>query len=279
MRRFLLIALVSIAAGCGPKVGAKHAKDDLDADSRSGPDGKRSTAQKLPLNKPHTDEVNYANQDRTDWYEVDLEGRPGVLTTLINWDNVNSDVNIDVFDAFGAQIAASPVRGRGEKQKKLFTQIDKPGIYYVRVTAPTRADGTVYTMEAQWEEPPPVAAAPPVAPPPAPEPMEPERPRHHERVAREPREPHERPSGETVEARVVTAYRQGNSLILYIDKGSAAGIKPGDSGMVLQGAGGEEPLEGGQFRVTRVIDANKCVGQASLRTIGKNNRVAITLGR
>lgn len=283
MRRLLFIGLLSLAA-CGPKAGAKHAKDDLDADSRSGPDGKRSTAQRLALNQPHTDEVNYANQDRTDWYVVDLQGRPGVLTTIINWDNVNSDVNIDVFDAFGAQISASPVRGRGEKQKKLFTQIDKPGTYYVRVTAPTKADGTVYTMEAQWEEPPVQMTAnlpPPTPPPPPPPPVE-ERPRRHERTVhepREPREPRERPSGETVEARVVTAYRQGNSLVMYIDKGSAAGIHPGDSGIVLQGSGGEEPLEGGQFRITRVIDANKCVGMANLRSLGKNNRVAITLGR
>jgi hypothetical protein len=28
-----------------------------------------------------------------------------------------------------------------------------------------------------------------------------------------------------------------------------------------------------------VIDANKCVGASSLHSLGKNNRVAITLGR
>ena len=275
MRRLSLIAVLAIAA-CGPKSGSKTPKDNFDADARSGPDQKRSTAQKVDLNKPHTDEVSYANQDKTDWYEVELKGQAGVLTTLINWDNANSDVNIDVFDAFGAQIAASPVRGKGEKNKKLFTQIDKPGTYYIRVTAPTKVDGTVYTMEAQWQEPAAVAVTAP--PPPRDEPPPPEdKPKHH--ATHEPREPREKPAGETIQARVVSAYREGAALMLYIDKGSAAGIKPGDAGVVLSGAGGEDALDGGTFKVVKVIDANKCVGSASMRSLGKNNRVAITLSR
>jgi len=275
MRRLSFIAIL-LVAGCGPKAGSKTPKDSVDADARSGPDQKRSTANKLDLNKPRTDEISYQNQDKTDWYEVELKGQPGVLTTIINWDNSNSDVNIDVFDAFGAQIAASPVRGKGEKQKKLFTQIDKPGTYYVRVTAPTKTDGTVYTMEAQWQEPPAVAVT---APPPREEPAPPpeEKPKHH--ATREPREPREKPAGESIQARVVSAYREGNSLMMYIDKGSAAGIKPGDSGQVLSGSGGEDPLDGGTFRIVKVIDANKCVGSSTLHSLGKNNRVAITLGR
>ena len=162
-------------AACGPKSGSKTPKDNFDADARSGPDQKRSSATKLDLNKPHTDEVSFAEPGRTDWYVVELKGQAGACsTTLINWDNANSDINIDVFDAFGAQIAASPVRGKGEKQKKLFTQIDKPGTYFIRVTAPTRADGSVYTMEAQWQEPAAVAVVAPPPPredtPPPPEP-------------------------------------------------------------------------------------------------------------
>jgi hypothetical protein len=277
MRSLLVIVLLAVAAGgCGPKAGSKQAKDNYDPDGKSGPDQKRSGAQLLPVNKPHTDEVNYQNQDRTDWYQLDLKGKAGVLTTLINWDNPASDVNIDVFDAFGAQIAASPVRGKGEKQKKLFTQIDKPGTYFIRVTAPTKTDGSVYTMEAQWEEPPPSA-------PPPEEPVE-ERPHHatapaHHREPREPREPKEKPAGETVQARVVNAYREGNSLTMFIDKGSAAGIHVGDSGVVLLGAAGEDAIDGGQFKIIKVLDANKCVGTAQLHSLGKNNRVAITLSK
>lgn len=278
MRRLSLIALLAVAA-CGPKSGGKTPKDNFDADARSGPDQKRSSAQQLEINKPHTDEVSYANQDKTDWYAVELKGKPQqpVLTTIINWDNANSDVNVDVFDAFGAQIAASPVRGKGEKQKTLYVPIPQPGTYYIRVTAPTKADGTVYTMEAQWQEPPAVVAAPPPpreeAAPPPPE----EKPKHH--ATHEPREPREKPAGESIQARVVSSFREGGQLMMYIDKGSAAGIKAGDSGMVLQGSGGEDPLDGGTFRVTKVIDANKCVGASTLHSLGKNNRVAITLGR
>lgn len=279
MRRLPVIALLVVAA-CGPKSGGKTPKDNFDADARSGPDQKRSSAQKLDINKPHTDEVSYANQDRTDWYEVELKGKPQqpVLTTIINWDNANSDVNIDVFDAFGTQIAASPVRGKGEKQKTVYVPIPQPGTYYIRVTAPSRADGTVYTMEAQWQEPPPVAAAPPPPPreePPPPPSSESDKPKAHHAA----HEPREKPAGESIQARVVSSFREGGSLMMYIDKGSAAGIKQGDSGTVLQGSAGEDPVDGGVFRVVKVIDANKCVGAASLHSLGKNNRVAITLGR
>jgi hypothetical protein len=276
MRRLAIIAIV-LLAGCGPKPGAKSPKDNYDADARSGPDGKRSTATKLDINKPHTDEVSFQNQDRTDWYEVELKGQPGVLTTLINWDNVGSDLNVDVFDAFGAQISASPVRGKGEKQKKLFTQIDKPGTYYVRVTAPSKLDGTVYTMEAQWQEPPAVVVTTPPPPPVEEKPVE-EKPRHHATV-HEPKPEREKPTGESIQARVVSSFREGGSLMMYIDKGSAAGIRPGDTGTVLQGSGGEDPVDGGNFKVVKVIDANKCVGASSMHSLGRNNRVAITLSR
>jgi hypothetical protein len=278
MRRFSFIALL-LLAGCGPKAGGKMPKDNFDADARSGADGKRSTATHLDINKPHTDDVSYQNQDRTDWYVVDLKGRPAqpVLTVVLHWDNANSDLNIDVFDALGGQISASPVRGKGETQKTLYTPIPQAGTYYVRVTAPGKMDGSVYSMEAQWPEAPAVVVAPPPPPPP---PVE-EKPveEHHHHATHEPRPEHEKPSGESIEARVVSAYREGSALMMYIDKGSAAGIRAGDSGVVLQGSGGEDPVDGGNFRVVKVIDANKCVGSSTLHSLGKNNRVAITLSR
>jgi hypothetical protein len=273
MQKFLLVALLA-AVGCGPKAPAKQPKDNFDADAKSGPDQKRSGAQILDVNKPHTDEINYQGQDKTDWYRVELHGRPNVLTTKINWDNDASDVRIDVYDEFGQEIAASPVRDKGTKQKKLLTQIDKPGIYFIRVTAPNKVDGTVYTMEAEWEEPPAVVVAPPPPPPPAEVVEEKPRAKHHE-----PREPREKPTGETVQARVVNAYREGNTLMLNIDKGSAAGIRAGNSGVILQGAAGEDAVDGGELRIIKVLDGNKCVGSASLRSLGKNNRVAITLSK
>jgi hypothetical protein len=278
MKRLLCIGLASLAIGCGP-TGSQTPKDNFDADAKSGPDAKRSGAQHLEVNKPHTDEVSFVNQDRTDWYQVELKGKAGVLNTQIHWDNDNSDVRIDVFDEFGQEIAASPVRDKGAKAKKLLTQIDKVGVYFIRVTAPGRSDGTVYTMEAKWDQPPPM---PVVTAPPAnehPMALEEDKPKKH--APREPREPREKPaaSGESVQARILNAYREGNNLIVYIDKGSSAGIRVGATGNILQGASGEDPLEGGELRVTRVIDATKSMAATPLRSIGKNNRVTISVGK
>src|SRR6185437_253813 len=187
----------------------------------------------------------------------------------------------DIFDAFGKQISASPVRNRGAKEKSLLTQIDRPGTYYVRVTAPTSSDGSVYTMEAKWDVPPPAPVAPP---PPQPMPMAetpaPPPPRHRrEHVEREPREPRERPAGETVEGRIVSAYREGGGLTLQLDKGAEAGLRPGMTGTVLDGPSGQEPLSGGDFRVVSVLGASKSVAKSQLHSIGRNTRVLITLSR
>jgi hypothetical protein len=280
MRRLpiLLLALAATATvGCKPKT-AVNAK--FDADAKSGLDGKRSGARAIQPNTPVTDEVNYLHQDQSDWYVVQLPGHAGVLNTLVHWDNGASDIQIDVFDAFGKQISASPVRNPGAKEKALLTQIDRPGTYYVRVTAPTANDGSVYTMEAKWDVPPP---APP--PPPTPQPMamtEPAPPpvrRHRERVEREPREPRERPAGETVEGRIVSAYREGGGLTLQLDKGAEAGLRPGMTGTVLDGPSGQEPLSGGDFRVVSVLGASKSVAKSQLHSIGRNTRVLITLSR
>jgi hypothetical protein len=274
--------LLSFAAACATS-GSQAPKDNFDADAKSGPDAKRSGAQHLEPNKPHTDEVSYSNQDKTDWYQVDLKGKPGVLSTLIHWDNDQADVRIDVFDEFGQQIAASPVRDKGAKQKKLLTQIDRVGTYFIRVSAPTKADSTVYTMQANWDQP--AAQAVVVAPPTPQRPDEPPMPLSDDkpskpRHAREPKEPKEKPAGETVQARILTSYREGSNLIIYIDKGSAAGVKVGSTGAVLEGPSGEDALSGGELRVTRVIDANKCQATTTLHSLGsKNTRVTLNVSK
>jgi hypothetical protein len=82
-----------------------------------------------------------------------------------------------------------------------------------------------------------------------------------------------------VQARVVNSFREGPGLTLQIDKGSAAGIHMNDSGTVLDGAG-DEPLANGNFKIVKVLGENKCIGSApGLRSLGKNNRVSITLGK
>ncbi len=277
----------AVFAACGGKkegttpVDSKTAKADARADARSGPDGKRSGAQVLRPNVPKTDEVSYVNADRTDWYAVELKGKGGVLTTQLNWDVESSDVMIDVFNELGRQISNSPVKDRGRKDKTLLTQIEQPGTYYIRITAPTKIDATVYTVVARWEEPLPVPPPQPVVivtpPLPRPEPEEDGRRRHPPRPPRQ--APDDPPAPrETVQGRILQSVRDGQLTIITIDKGSAAGMRVGMTGNILDGATGEEPLEGGAFRITKV-DSSRAVGVTQLRNIGRNTRVAIGVGK
>ena len=59
----------------------------------------------------------------------------------------------------------------------------------------------------------------------------------------------------------------------------AAGIRVGMQGTVLSGPSGEDPLQGGQFRVYQVLGENKSLARCSLQSLGKNTRVMITLSR
>jgi hypothetical protein len=267
MRRLVLASVaLSLIAGCHSKTPGEP---PFDSDAKSGPDGKRAGARVIRPNTPVSDEVSYQLQDRTDWYAVRLDGHTGLLTTELSWNVETSDLMVDVFDEWGVQLSASPPRSAGVRSKRLLAQIDKPGTYFLRVTAPGKTDGSPYTLIAKWDMPPePVAQTEPEPPAPV-----------EKKKRREPRvvEPHER-SSDSVQGRVVSAYRDGDSLTLHIDKGSAAGVKPGMKGTVLLGASGEEALEGGEFSITQVLDANKSLARSSLRSIGKNTRVVITLG-
>jgi len=260
-----LVPMLPLLSGC-PKTPT-----NFDADAKSGPDGKRPGARVLIVNTPITDEVNYKNQDKTDWYVVDLKGKAGILTCKVNWDADTSDIQIDVYDEFGKEISASPVRNKGAKDKTLLTQIDRMGQYYIRISAPTANDGSVYTMEAKWELPkaelPTVLVEP--EPIPVPKPRKPKEPVEKPVV--------EKPASETVQARIVTAYRDGASMMMQIDKGSGDGIKSGMTGNILNGSSGEDPLDGGDFKIYQVVGPHKSLAKSSIASLGKNNRVSINL--
>ncbi len=275
--RILLTLAVAVVVPCtlGGCPSGRFPKS-FDADKKSGLDGKRSGAQTLPLNRSKTDEVSYTNQDRTDWYVVTLKGQPNILAIELHWDNVKSDLMVDVFDEFGKQLSASPSRAPGATQKTLLTQIDRPNTYYIRVSSPRPEDGTVYTLEAKWDATPEVV---PVEPPPVREPREP-RPKREPREPREPREtppPKEKPPEVTIQAHIVSAYRESGQLTLHIDKGSSAGVKVGMSGIVLAGPSGEEALSGGSFKIVQVVSEHNSIAKGSILTLGKNTRVAITV--
>ena len=60
---------------------------------------------------------------------------------------------IDVFDKFGVNIGKSPRRIEGQSSKKVLLRIDDPGLYYVRVSGPTKADSSIYTMMVKYNGP------------------------------------------------------------------------------------------------------------------------------
>ena len=246
-------------------------KDKLpsqDADARSGLDGKRSGAQQIQPNIGITDDVNFDLQDQTDWKQVQLKGKPGVLTVELRWDTANADLNCDVFDSFGEQIAGSPGPTPGAQFKKTVVQIDKPGVYYLRIQAAKKGDASVYTVKVNWEgdEVEPALMAPPLAK------------KVHSAPKAAPRERHF-DADRGVQGRVVSSYRDGGQLVLHIDKGSSAGVHVGCTGSILEGPSGVNALEGGTFTVVQVIDENKSVAHTALKSLGRNSRVSINTGK
>src|SRR6185436_1900748 len=193
-------------------------------DAKSGPDGKRVGARTLQPNAPISDSVSYEVQDQTDWYLVQLPGKAGILTCEIDWSNDKSDVAVDVFDEGGQQLAAS-APAPGAKHKALLAKIEKvPAPYFIRVWASQKTDATAYTLVAKWEMPEEKTLPPP------PEEPKPEPKKHHEEPKPKiERQAHPRES-DTVQGRVVSAYKEGEGLKLQIDKGSAAGITIGMKG-------------------------------------------------
>jgi hypothetical protein len=269
MRRLLLSLTVVCAVGCKPAP-----PPPFDADARSGPDGKRVGARTLQPNAPMSDSVSFEMQDQTDWYLVQLPGKPGILTCELDWNNDKSDIAVDVFDEGGNQLAAS-APAPGSKHKTLLAKIDKvPAPYFIRVWAPNKADATAYTLVAKWEMPEEPKPEPPPKEEPKPEPPK----KHHEEKPKIEHQAHPKET-DSVQGRVVSAYKEGEGLKLQIDKGSAAGVQVGMHGQILQGSSGEDPLDNGDFVVVQIVGPNKCLAKTKLDSIGKNTRVAITLSK
>jgi hypothetical protein len=155
-----------------------------------------------------------------------------------------------------------------EPVKKLLVPIDAPGLYYLRIQAPKAHDGGTYSIIARWGD------LPTAAPAPAPVESEPAAPRP-QHAHREPRPRHT--AGDAVQARIVSAYREGGKLVLQLDKGAAARVAVGQTGTVLDGPSGETPLDGGAFTITQVIDDGRSIARAQLHSVGRNTRVVINV--
>lgn len=274
-RNLLSAAVVSALAL--PLAGCPQ-KGIADPDAQSGADGNRSGARAILPNTTITDDVSYRGLDRSDWYSIRLEGKPGIFTVDIKWDSAGSDLIVDVFDENGTNLTATPTRRKQETDKRLLTQIEKPGLYYVRVQAAGEKDATAYLLKPQWEEP-KHAVAPP--PPPPPKKEEPKPVKHVEETPTPPPPPPPQAELDGVQARIVSSYKEEGSpqVMLQIDKGSSAGVKVGTTGVVLEGSSGEHPMSGSDFTVVKIIDAGKCVAKTKLKSVGRNNRVLLQIGQ
>lgn len=283
---FTLLGTAALwTAGCTKK---KDVLPSFDADLNSGADKIRNGAQRISVNTVSADDVSFEKQDQTDWKQVELKGKPGILQAELRWDNVNADLNIAIFNSFGEEMAASPGPAPGLQKKEVAIEVTQLGVYYLRIQAAKKSDFSVYNVTARWggggEEP--VATAQPLVdnsvtpPPPPPELNETKKPRH--KSSGEPK-PAPKPKAKNydngVQGRVVSSYREGGTLTLHIDKGSAAGVKVGSSGALLDGPSGSNPLEGGTFTITQVIDEGKSVAKTNLKSLGRNTRVSILTGK
>ena len=259
-------------------------------------DNSRATAKESKVNEPITDTID-AKKDPVDWKVFEVSGRPGIATAQLNWDDPEADLAVDVYNAYGEQLAASPPRGPSTI-KKAMVQIASPDKYYLRITALKGA--SVYTCSLRWANGgAPAAQAAATVPPPSPPaggqvpnpaagpggppagpagpagPGVPGAPATGAPIAAvplpDPNDPmHPR-------AKIVQSFRgEDGKLVLYIDKGSASGIKPGMTGYILAGKE-DKKLDGGDLRITKVIDATHSQGTSSIGKVGTNNRCIIDL--
>ncbi len=250
-------------------------------------DNTRITAKESKPNEVITDDVGLKKTDPVDWKRFDLPGNPGLIKVKVHWDDPSTELNVDLYDAFGENVAASPGKQR-EPQKTLLAQ-GQPGLYYVRIQ-PTpllkgTSPGTVYTMRLDWKGAPATkatAAAPAQVPPPGAQVPPPGGvPPSAPAAPGAPGDPAANPKADDPmhpRCKVVQSYRdEDGSMVLFLDRGGAAGFKVGMTGTLLLGKEGDAPLDGGDFRITSVIDAQKAKAKGVMATVGKNNRARVDL--
>ncbi len=261
---------------------AKKDKKDKGGGAGSAPaedeDGDRLHAKDAPLNTAIDDKVDFKKGDQYDWRKVSLGGKPGIATFELHWDDEKSNIDIDIFNKFGDSIGKSPPRLEGQQVKKILVQIDEPGIYYLRVSAPTKADASIYTVAIKWKGPPGpplVAAAPPATPAPAAAggapaaPAAPAVPAVPLAFALDPSK---------LVGSIVQYHREGSMLVLYLDKGSGGKLREGMSGNILEGPEGDKLLDGGTFTIAQVIDGTKSIAHSNyVKQPGKNKRIVVNL--
>lgn len=232
------------------------------------------------INMPISDKIDVKKGKQNDWRKFTLVGKPGYATFELHWDEEAANLSIDVFDKFGVNIGKSPRRIEGQSEKKILLKIDDPGLYYVRVSGPQKTDSSIYTMMVKWKGPaaPPAQAstAPAAAPAPAPTGAAPA-------AAPAPCPPGQNcpaaPDPNKLYGSIVSMVREGSTVTLYLDKGSADQLHAGMTGTILDGPEGDKPFEGGSFSISQVVGSSKSIARSTTlqKPLGKNKRIVINL--
>lgn len=231
------------------------------------------------INVPISDKIDVKKQKQNDWRKFTLAGRPGQFATFeLHWDEEAANLDIDVFDKFGVNVGKSPRRIEGQSSKKVLLRISDPGLYYVRVSGPTKTDNSIYTMMVKYDGPvvakqeaaaaaPAPAATGAAAAAPAPAPCPPGQ------NCPAPPDPNK------VYGSIVSLVREGSTVTLYLDKGAADQLRAGMMGTILDGPEGDKPFEGGSFSIAQVIGGSKSIAKSTTlqKPLGKNKRIVINL--
>jgi hypothetical protein len=254
--------------------GGDKKKDGPDAEG-PGDDDDRLHAKDAEINTPLNDKVDFKKLDKEDWRKFQLQGKPGVATFELFWDNEKAELEVDVFDAYGVNVGRSPPRLDGQSVKRILVSVQKPSLFYVRVRAVGEKDRSIYTLNVKWAGPPvAIAANPPQKrnDPPNPPPQKtdpPPGPTTPPSILNDPNR---------LQASIISAYRDGNGWVLYLDKGSSQKVRQGQSGVILEGADGDKLVDKGDFTISQVVDGEKCIARTNLpKPPGKNKRVLITV--
>jgi hypothetical protein len=261
------------AGGKGASAGAGDTPDDDD----------RLHATESACNAPLDDKLD-GKKDKVDWRKFKFEGTKSQLATFeLHWDDDKANLELYVYDQNGTLIGKNPGKLAGQTARK-FVWNAEPGIYYVRVAAPTDKDNTIYTLSVNYkvpdgDKPAAAAAAPAPAPAAAPAAAAPGAPGAAPGAPAAPAAPvpfAQDPAKAL--ASIVSAYRDGAGWVLQLDRGSGAKIRSGMSGSILEGPDGDKLLDGATFTIAQVIDSSKSIARSSMsKPIGKNKRVVINL--
>ncbi len=257
---------------------AKGDKAGGGGDNAAGPT--RLEATDGQINVPISDKIDVKKQKQNDWRKFQLMGKAGQFATFeLHWDEEAANLDIDVYDKFGVNVGKSPRRIEGQSSKKVLLRIDEPGLYYVRVSGPTKTDNSIYTMMVKYNGP----AAPPAQAAAAPAPAPAATTQAAAAPAPAPCPPGQNcpapPDPNKVYGSIVTSSREGSTVTLYLDKGSGDQLRVGMLGTILDGPEGDKPFEGGSFSITQVVGASKAIAKSTTlqKPLGKNKRIVINL--